>query len=575
MWQLHSVVTVLLAVFLRDGSFSTAFAPPAKFSSATTSRSAPATELNWFFGRGKKNDGSSSKGGTDIISADDSSSTIRITNTQANDDNYVSTAKHVRRGKVQPADIVIVGGGVSGLAAAITAAEANQKAKIILLEANSKLGGRVQSVETDDGFVLDEGFAVFIDQYPEVQKLLDFEALKLKSFLPGALVKIKGRKDLARVADPLRNAADLLPSALAPVGSLLDKVEVLPLVLNVRTKSVQELFEEREADTLTVLKDRYGFSDDFIGKFLRPFLEGIYLAPLDQQSSRMFSFVFKMFSEGSATLPAGGMKAVADQLASKAKSLGVEIRTNTPATCIISSDVSGDESFVVESVKTKERFEAPSLVVATDGNIAQKLLSNVKGFESLEDLPEQPQLSVGCLYYSFQGAPPIDDPILILNGIGDESGNEENPVNNICFPSVVNEGYAPEGYSLCSVTVLSPAMNIYKDKPEALDKAVRKQLATWFEDQADDINEKWELKKIFYIPKAQPSQYKGPSPASVNGGRPNDQYRGKDLPKGLLVCGDHMATATLNGAVESGVLAGKDAAMIAKAASASREKATT
>ena len=34
-----------------------------------------------------------------------------------------------------------------------------------------------------------------------------------------------------------------------------------------------------------------------------------------------------------------------------------------------------------------------------------------------------------------------------------------------------------------------------------------------------------------------------------------------------------MATATLNGAVESGVLAGKDAAKIAKAAAAAREKA--
>lgn len=65
---------------------------------------------------------------------------------------------------------------------------------------------------------------------------------------------------------------------------------------------------------------------------------------------------------------------------------------------------------------------------------------------------------------------------------------------------------------------------------------------------------------IRQIPKAQPSQYRGPSPASVNGGRPPNEYRGKELPKGLFVCGDHMATATLNGAVESGVLAGQEAA---------------
>ena len=49
----------------------------------------------------------------------------------------------------------------------------------------------------------------------------------------------------------------------------------------------------------------------------------------------------------------------------------------------------------------------------------------------------------------------------------------------------------------------------------------------------------------------------------VFGGRPTNAYRGKDLPSGLLVCGDHMATASLNGALESGVAAGQNAAAVA------------
>jgi predicted NAD/FAD-dependent oxidoreductase len=49
----------------------------------------------------------------------------------------------------------------------------------------------------------------------------------------------------------------------------------------------------------------------------------------------------------------------------------------------------------------------------------------------------------------------------------------------------------------------------------------------------------------------------------MNGGRASNSYRGKDLPEGLFVCGDHMATATLNGALESGVSAGREAAKIA------------
>lgn len=65
------------------------------------------------------------------------------------------------------------------------------------------------------------------------------------------------------------------------------------------------------------------------------------------------------------------------------------------------------------------------------------------------------------------------------------------------------------------------------------------------------------------IPNAQPAQYKGPFPASVNGGRPSNTFRNKELPTGIFVCGDHMATATLNGALESGVNAGKAAAKVA------------
>lgn len=183
----------------------------------------------------------------------------------------------------------------------------------------------------------------------------------------------------------------------------------------------------------------------------------------------------------------------------------------------------------------------------------------------MSDIPDQPQRSVGCLYYTFQGDAPVTEPILILNGMtattddsSDELTNQQQPVNNVCFPSVVNGGYAPDRYNLCSVTILNDAMMTYKNRPDELDKAVRRQLGSWFTDQKDDIMKRWKLKKIFYIPKAQPSQYNGPFPASFNGSRSSTNFYGKELPNGLFVCGDHMATATLNGAIESGVKAGNN-----------------
>ncbi len=490
--------TLLLLCIQLDVRKVSSFAPVTSLEARNgISTSSTSLGLNWF-GFGKSNE--------DVGSEDGGQGSPGITNTQQND--YVSSdwlsenlpafgKKGSPAENAESADIVIVGGGISGLAAAITASESlkemGEDKNIVLLEANSKCGGRVSSITTPDGFVLDEGFAVFIEEYPAVKKLLDYEALELKRFLPGAFVKIEGRDALARVADPLRNPEDIFASVLSPIGSLIDKVKVLPLVLNVRLSSIESIFAEPETDTMSALVERWGFSDSFINTFLKPFLEGIYLAPLPEQSSRMFSFVFKMFSDGSATLPKGGMVAVTNQLVAKAESLGVKILTETPVTKITPED----DRFLLECTAASGRsFATSSVVLATDGQIAKKIMSNIKGFESLKDEADQTQRSVGCLYYGFEGPAPVEEPILVLNGMKDAN---DDPVNNVCFPSVVNEGYAPDGYNLCSVTILSDAMKRYMDKPDELDKAVRRQLATWFTDQESDILEKWDLKKIFYV----------------------------------------------------------------------------
>jgi phytoene dehydrogenase-like protein len=452
----------------------------------------------------------------------------------------------------------VIGGGVAGLTAAITASRdaIASNSKIVVLEASSTWGGRVQSDVRPDGYVLDRGFAVFIEEYPLAKQLLDYEALKLGRFLPGALVKIQDETRLARVADPLRDPGDIFNALLAPIGTLEDKIDVVPLVLHVKSKTLEELFEEPERDTLTELKERWGFSNQIIDSFFRPFLEGIYLAPLEEQSSRMFSFVFKMFSDGYATLPEGGIGAVAQQLATTALDSGVALRSEMPVSNIIAEDKG---TFIVETKDGKTRIRSNSVILATDGHIAQRIMSKVDGFEFLKDATEQPQRKVGCLYYGFDKTSPVEEPVLILNGVADR-GTETNPANNVCFPSIVSKGYAPEGSNLCSVTVLGKAMEIFHGREEELDEAVRKQLSTWFPDIAKDILNDWKLLNIYSITNAQPGQFNGPAPANVNGGRNCSTFRGLLLPPGLFVCGDHMATATLNGALESGVNAGKAAA---------------
>ena len=277
------------------------------------------------------------------------------------------------------------------------------------------------------------------------------------------------------------------------------------------------------------------------------------MAPLENQSSRMFSFVFKMFSEGSATLPLGGMAAVSKQLEAKALESGVDVRVNCAVSQLRQREGGG---FLIDTNEGKTCFEADSVVVATDVAVAQTLLSRVAKIEINEPDIKIAQRSVGCLYYSFEGEAPVSDPILILNGEGKNRGTLESPINNVCFPSSVHANVAPQGYGLCSVCILGGTIDAYKGNEEELDQAVREQLGSWFPNFQDAIRSSWQLKQIYYIPNAQPLQ-DGAFAATVNGGRDCTEFRGEKLPSQLYVCGDHMATSSLNGALESGVYAGK------------------
>ena len=213
---------------------------------------------------------------------------------------------------------------------------------------------------------------------------------------------------------------------------------------------------------------------------------------------------------------------------------------------------------MVNSLDGTRRVLCDSVIVATDVSVAESLLSQIAGVEST--VTPQPQRSVGCLYYGFDGDAPIQEPILILSGLGDDRGTEQCPINNVCFPSVVNPSYAPANKSLCSVTILKPAMDLYKGRDDDLDIAVRRQLRAWFPECNTRKSGAWKLLRMYSIPNAQPAQLGGPMAANVNGGRDATVFRGTTLPTGMYVCGDHMATATLNGALESGVNAGKAAA---------------
>lgn len=453
-------------------------------------------------------------------------------------------------------DCLIVGAGLSGLSCAL---DLHKKGKMsTILEASDRAGGRIQTDLHPKGYLLDRGFQVFIEEYPDAKELFDgdYSDLRLRQFLPGAKVRYGGEMHL--VSDPFRRPQDILPSLISPIGTLTDKIKVGIFSVLVRFLTIDELFEKEEVDTLDFLTSGRGdglhLTPIMVERFFNPFYQGIFLSPLSAQSSRMFQFVFKMFTEGAASLPERGMGQIGEVLAKKLPSS--TLRYGHKVEAMLRNEETGKVEVVVakEGGSSREIIECNSLVLAADPMSTKKLLEGSVGVVSANiaedyEIPEA-RKSI-CLYFGFDGPPPVLDPMLILNGesrltTGASAKGGVGPVvNNICFPSQVSRAYAPDGKSLASVTVVpQPADDENAFNDDELETAARSQLKEWFKNDAETDIGKWELLRIYRIPYAQPAQTPPYSPTSED-----PQV---SLADDVFVCGDHRGTATLNGAINSG-----------------------
>jgi protoporphyrinogen oxidase len=223
--------------------------------------------------------------------------------------------------EVKKVNIAIIGAGISGLIAA-QVLEANGYTSTIY-EKKAIAGGRLKT-DIIHGYQLDHGFQVLLDAYPMARKYLDLKKLALQKFLPGAVIFQKGKQQT--IGDPLRNISLLMPTLISSIGNFKDKWKIIRLSLDLRSKTIDQIFAEKESTTKIFL-ERKGFSNEMIASFFKPFFSGIFLEPDLATSSRMFNFVFKMFGEGAATLPKNGISAIVDQLVSKLSNTEFQFNT--------------------------------------------------------------------------------------------------------------------------------------------------------------------------------------------------------------------------------------------------------
>ena len=144
-------------------------------------------------------------------------------------------------------DVVIIGAGLAGLCCARSLDQAG--ISFLILEASDGVGGRVRT-DRMEGFLMDRGFQVLQTAYPEARRVLNYPALSLKPFYPGALVYYDGQ--LHRVGDPRRRPRDLLSTVFSPVDTFADKLRVAPLRWQVCRGSLEDLFRRPETSTVSI-----------------------------------------------------------------------------------------------------------------------------------------------------------------------------------------------------------------------------------------------------------------------------------------------------------------------------------
>lgn len=397
-------------------------------------------------------------------------------------------------------EVLVVGAGLAGLACARDLVRAGHG--VCLLEASDGVGGRMRSDHVE-GCVIDRGFQVFNTSYPQVRGRLPLRELRLRPFTPGVLVHTEDGP--LRFSDPTRKPrrlGDLRPGRLA--GSR-DLIALGALSARALLAPARSLKGGDDRTTRTALAAA-GFSEEFVERFFRPFLSGVFLEDELETSGRVFHLVWRSMLRGTLCLPSAGIGAVPRLLAA-ALPLDV-VRLETPVARLT------DDGVVLAS---GAELPARAVVVATGPGPAAALLPGL----------DVPPSRVVTTYYHLAARSPLAEPTLLTD--------TRRRFLNTCVLSEVVPGYAPEGYALIATSVLGA-------DHEGREKELREALGEVYGTDAG----LWQLLTLRTVPDALPAM---PPPQPLS--------RTARFAPGRYVCGDHRATGSVQGALASGARAAR------------------
>ena len=386
----------------------------------------------------------------------------------------------------------MIGAGLAGLRAALRLQQAGRD--VLVLEAAGAVGGRVRT-DRVDGVRLDRGFQLFNPAYPAAS-VFDHDALALKPFRAGVIVALNDSRYL--LGDPRRWPAAAIPSTRAPIGSVLEKIRFAQWALTAGVGPVSRLIAADDRSLAAELA-AHGLDGRIAQTVIRPFLSGVLAEGELESSARFARLLVRAFVRGTPALPAAGMQALPEQLATRLAP--GTLRLN----CAVDSVRSG-------RVRTADgELTADAIVVATDPVTAASLTGLAR-----------PVMRGLTTYYHRAASSPSPHAALHLDG------QARGPIVNCAVVSDAAPIYSDRG-ALIASTILGA--------DDSIEAVVRAQAGVIFGVDAHE----WEHVATYAIPHALPAMM-----------APLDLRQPVALGDGLFVAGDHRDTASIQGALVSG-----------------------
>jgi protoporphyrinogen/coproporphyrinogen III oxidase len=366
-------------------------------------------------------------------------------------ENPVNFVNRVRR-------IVVVGGGISGLAVAHRVTELSPTAHVTLIEASPRLGGTIQT-EYRDGFLVERGPDSFISEKPEALALarrlgLDSQLIETNEKYRRSFIVRNGRLRAVPEGFQLLAPSRMWPFLTSDIFSLTGKMRMA-------------------ADLLLPRRNTNGTDDESLASFVRrrlgrealermaqPMIGGIYTADPETLSLRATlprfldmerkhrSLILAMLRQGnvnkSGTSGARyslflsfnrGMQVLVDALAQ----VKTDIRLNTRVEAL-----QFDGSTWTIATTSGEQFQADAVCLAVPAYVAASLLNGVS-VNLVTKLNQIKYASTATINFGYKRSE-IEHP---LDGFGFVVPFIEKRSLIACtFSSVKFSGRAPDGHVL-------------------------------------------------------------------------------------------------------------------------------